>query len=407
MHRLRLILRAAGGILHGRPQSSFALRLAVGLPLFLAGLWLIPCRWCAWDAPAWYAGDAELQEGLARGVERWVDADLSTGHFHTGSDLFNGEWLFGTYMMAGLGYGQTALGRPGVRERHLALLGRCIERLLSPAVRDFDRRMWGEDAIDTLDGDRGHAAYLGYLNLVLGYHRLLDPGSPHAALNDRVSGALAGRLRASPAFILQTYPGEAYPVDNAAVIGSLGLHARATGGGHRDVVDRWVAQCRATWVDPRTGLLIQACEPATGTPTDKPRGSGTALAVYFLSFADPALSRELFDAVRRELAGGLLGFGMIREYPASVPAGRGDIDSGPVVLGYGFSATGFALAGCRMYGAPGLFADLYATADLFGAPARRDGRLEFATGGPLGNALMFALLTARPPDVLPVPGGVK
>jgi hypothetical protein len=123
--------------------------LALGLPLFLAGLRLIPCRWCAWDAPAWYAGDDALQDGLARGVERWIDADLGTGHFHTGSDRFNGEWLFGTYMMAGLGFGQTALERPAVRERHLALLGRCIDRLLSPAVRDFDRRAWGEDAIES------------------------------------------------------------------------------------------------------------------------------------------------------------------------------------------------------------------------------------------------------------------
>jgi hypothetical protein len=377
------------------------LSLAVGLPLFLAGLVLVPCRWCAWDAAAWYAGDAVLQEGLARGVERWVGADLGTGHFNTGSDLFNGEWLFGTYMMAGLGFGQVALERPFGRDRHLGLMRQCIERLLSERVRDFDRRTWCEDAIDSLDGDRGHAAYLGYLNLVLGYERLLDPASPRAALNDRVSAALARRLRDSPAGILQTYPGEAYPVDNAAVVGSLGLHARATGGGHRDAVDRWVARCRAAWVDPATGLLIQACDPRTGTPTDRPRGSGTALAVYFLSFADPALSKDLFDAVRRELAGGLLGFGMIREYPASVPPGRGDIDSGPVVLGYGFSATGFALAGSRMAGDPVLYARLYATADLFGAPAWRDGRLEFATGGPLGNALMFALLTARPPESLP------
>ena len=398
MRRLRLLLGAAGEILLGERRSSLKLRLVVGLPLFIAGVWWIPSSWCAWDGPAWYAGDAALQEGLARGVERWVDADLGTGHFNTGSDLFNGEWLFGTYMMAGLGFGQTALEHPAWCGRHLGLMRQCIESLLSGKVRDFDRRKWGEDAIDSLDGDRGHAAYLGYLNLLLGYHRLIDPGSSYAPLNDRVSAALARRLGRSPAGILQTYPGEAYPVDNAAVVGSLGLHARASGGGHRDAVDRWVVRCRAAWVDPATGLLIQACDPRTGTPTDKPRGSGTALAVYFLSFADPALSRGLFDALRRELAGGLLGFGMVREYPSSAAGGRGDVDSGPVVLGYGFSATGFALAGCRMYGEPALFARLYATADLFGAPARRDGRLEFATGGPLGNALMFALLTARPPE---------
>jgi hypothetical protein len=182
----------------------------------------------------------------------------------------------------------------------------------------------------------------------------------------------------------------------AAGIGSLGLHTRATGTAHGDLVRRWATRCRSSWIDPASGLLIQRVDAKTGAPLDPGRGSGTALAAYFLSFADPELSAELFSAMRRRMTGAPLGFGMAREYDAAGPGGRGDIDSGPVLLGYGVSATGFTLAGARIHGDQQLFERLYSTVDLFGAPISVEDRLEFVTGGPLGNALLFAMLTALP-----------
>lgn len=369
-------------------------RYGVGLLLFLVGVWTVPHWWCGREGGAWHSGDAELQSRLARGLERWIAGDLSRADFATGSALFNGEWLYGAYMMAGMGFGQTALEHPEWRERHAALMRRCIDRLISPEVRAFDREAWGHDPLDTLDGDEAHGAYLGYLNLLLSLHRRLDPASPRAPLNDRITEALARRIERSPTLLLESYPGQTFPVDNAAAIGSIGLYDRATGADHRALIGRWAARCREAWVDRGTGLLYQAVDPATAAPADRPRGSGTGLAVYFLSYADPALSRELFEAFRRELAGTLLGFGVVREYPSSAAAGRGDIDSGPIVLGYGLTATGLALAGSRIHGDPALFSRVYATAYLFGAPYDRGDRREFVTGGPLGNALMFALLTA-------------
>jgi len=97
--------------------------------------------------------------------------------------------------------------------------------------------------------------------------------------------------------------------------------------------------------------------------------------------------------VRRELGDSLLGFGFVREYPRHM-AGQGDIDSGPVLFGYGVSPTGFALEDARMYGDRAYFRKLYATAHLFGAPTVSRKRVNFTTGGPLGNALLFAMLTA-------------
>ncbi len=356
--------------------------------------WQFPERWCARDAGRWFEGDPALQAALANGVRRLaLESPLAENAFHTGVAQFNGEWLFGSYLMAGIGFAQLAEAQPDRRAEFLRLADRCIERLLSPEVRAFDAdSWWGEDPLESLDGPHGHAAYLGYINLLLGLQRRLEPATPHAALHDRISAALARRLDAGSTGFLETYPGEVYPIDNAFVLGSLALHVRTAGGRHRPALDRALARFRARAVDPETGLLFQSVSVFDGAAVDAPRGSGTALGLLALRHADPALARDLYDALRRELAGTWLRFGAVREYPRGT-GGRGDIDSGPIVFGYGLSATGFALGGARWRGDREYFTRLAATAQLCGAPVRADGRYEFASGGALGNAILFAMLT--------------
>jgi hypothetical protein len=138
-------------------------------------------------------------------------------------------------------------------------------------------------------------------------------------------------------------------------------------------------------------LLIQRADAQTGAAHDAPRASGTALAAYFASFADPDLARRLARATLARVSTHL-GFGAVREY-ADGHAGAGDVDSGPVVLGVSVSATGFALAAARLADDADAFTALYRTTDLFGLPIQVDDRRAFAVGGPIGNALLLALLT--------------
>lgn len=373
---------------------SVARQASIGLA-FAVGVLVVPHRWCMRDADRWYARDRALQESLARGVERFVRDGVGLGDFDTGHAQFNGEWLFGTYLMAGFGFGQLALAHPERRDHYLPLLEHCLDQLQTPEVRAFDRASWQRDPLDALGSDEDHAAYLGYFNLLLGLHRHLVSESRFTALHEAISEHLARRLAASPIQMLLTYPGEAYPVDNCAVVASLGLHARVTGRGHPELVKAWVERVRARYLDPDSGLLVQAVDFLNGGAVDAPRGSGTSLGLYFLSFADDALARDLYRGLRRSLGRTFLGFGAVREYPDGC-SGTGDIDSGPIIFGFGLSPTGFAIAGSLMYGDRAYFRRLIASAYLAGAPLARGDRLEFVTGGPLGNAILLAMLTAGP-----------
>lgn len=366
----------------------------VAASLAVAVVLTLPGWWCRRGARGAFDGNPPGLRALALGAKALVlDAAFSPDQFHNQDKLFNGEWFFGSYFTAGCGFAQLVSEHPDLAAEFTPAATECVNRLLNPETRAFDTAMWGGDALASLDGNDGHAAYLGYLNFLLGLERRVNPATPHAALNDRISAALARRLLASPIGLLETYPNEVYPVDNGFVAGSLGLHERNAGTSHRAALDHWRARMREKYIDPASGLLIQAVNVTDGSDIDAPRASGTALGLWPIQSVDPAMAADLYRALVTHQRRTFAGFAAMREY-APGHSGLGDIDSGPVVGGIGLSPTGFALAGARMHGDFDTFRGLYASAHLFGAPAHRDGRLAYISGGALGNAILFAMLTA-------------
>jgi hypothetical protein len=297
--------------------------------------------------------------------------------------------------MSALGFFQMAQEHPEQKTHYAAQMEKAIDLLLKKPVRQFDTESWNNsDPLESLDSNEGHAAYLGYLNLAMSLHRSLNPQSKFIALNNKISTALRRRIEASPTLLIATYPEETYPLDNCTVMVSLFLNAKIRNQS-TDLSKRWIKQCRKKWIDPKSGLLFQGVNWRTGQPGDAPRGSGTTLGLYFLSFMDPTLSRDLYTAVKRELASTLFGFGFVREYPNSIKNRSGDIDSGPLIFGYSISSTGFALGGARIHHDPDYFRALYASASAAGAPLQTQNKFHFVTGGPLGDAILFAMLTAQ------------
>lgn len=378
-----------GKLLRGLLRRGLSVIVIVSIASFLPA-WL-----CERDADALYRGEEEAQLELARAVAASIKRGVTTAQFSTGSARFDGEWALVTHQMAVLGLGQVILEHPEAREELLPALSTAVDRLVASETHEFGTRAWGEQGLNNLGSRNGHA-YLGYVNLALGMDRLLRPDSPHAELHDRLTAALARRIAASKTGLIETYPHETYPPDVSAVVGSIGLHSRATGvdRGRPELVGRWVETVRDRYIEPRSGLLIQAVR-SNGQPLDRPRASGTAIAAYFLSFAHREMSRELFGALQKN-RGSFAGFGGVREYPRWQRSGLGDIDSGPVLFGVGVSASGFSVASTRIHGDRDMYRSIFRTVTLFGAPAPRGEGRWFVSGGPLGNAIMLAMLTAGP-----------
>lgn len=358
----------------------------------LAALLIVPRSLCAGSGDALYAGQLDAQLPLARAVAARAGTAL---RFSTGSPRFDGEWSFVTQQMTVIGLGQTVLAHAELKDSLLPAMDAALEGMLTPEALAFGTTDW--KMRDLSFKEVAPPAWLGYLGMALGMHRMVVPTSRFAALHDRLVSALARRLENEPIEALATYPNETYPPDIATALGAVGLWQRATGRtDHARALERGCNAFRVHTVDSSTGLVFQAIDTRTGIPLDKPRASGTAFSAYFLAFADPALSCDLYTALHTRSFFTLNGFGLVNEYPQGVIAGSGDIDSGPVIFGVGASATAFTIAVSRMQGDRDAYLALMRTATLLGSPVEARGERRYVLGGALADAVMLAMTTAPP-----------
>ena len=179
---------------------------------------------------------------------------------------------------------------------------------------------------------------------------------------------------------VDSYPGQAWPAD--AVVGAAALHGCGRlDSAHAETARQWLGRVRRR-LDPETGLIPHA---AGGLGA---RGSSSALMVPFLAQIDPGFARDQHRQSRRHFGTRLLAaFPAVREYRHGA-SGRGDVDSGPVVLGVSAPASVVGVAAARATGG-GEAQALQATAELFGLPVQWGGRRRYALGQlPVGDAFL-------------------
>lgn len=382
---------SAGGV---KSEGRFSWgRWVAAVGLLLAAVSTLPRLICGFRADRVFDGERSTQMALADGVVRAVAQRQGDVFYHSGNLRFDGQSAVAIDQMTVMGLSQIVQLHPELRTRYLAAVRSAAAHLVEPTTLAYAARVYGHSGIVEMGEGEGHA-YLGYVNLGLGMLRAIDPQTPLAAVHDRLTEQLAARLFASPTGLIETYPGETWPPDVAAVAGSIGLHSTLTGTDRSAAFASWrerFARCSIG----RDDYLIQRVRSGGCTPIDAPRGSGTAVAAYFLSFADRELASRLHAALARYGESRLLGFGAIREYAAGYN-GSGDTNAGPVLFGVSVGATGFALGSAGAQRDRQLFRELYRTLDLFGVPVEHEGAQSFAVGGTIGNALLLAMLTARP-----------
>lgn len=189
---------------------------------------------------------------------------------------------------------------------------------------------------------------------------------------------------------LDSYRGAAWPADNAVAAATL----RSCG----TLLDPRYTATAETWLhgvlqrlDPATGLIPHAA----GSPL--PRGESAALMIRFVYEIDPATAAAQYDAFQRTFATRLAGLlPAEREYPRGID-GRGDVDSGPVILGVSAPASVVAIAAARITGHPAPAAGLRATAEVLGAPLQWGGHRSYAFGQlPVGEAFLAWSSVVRP-----------
>lgn len=253
----------------------------------------------------------------------------------------NPEWGLFTLSFSTYGLANLAAQQPDLRPEAAATIGRAIRAALSEPVRQpFAESTPAEAAGRVLPLS---VLYLGHLNLMLGCHRQLVPMSPYRHLHDSLSAALAARYQQEPAGNLASYPHLRWLPDNTVALASLALHSQLTGSPCAEAARRWVATAQTRWLSPETGLLASQVD-ARGRPTEPPRGSMLGWSIWFIARFDSAFARQQYQRYQAAHSTNLGAWRLYREQPGDYTTGAGDVDSGPLVLGYGIPATAFAFA---------------------------------------------------------------
>lgn len=202
----------------------------------------------------------------------------------------------------------------------------------------------------------------------------------------RSSVEIATAFRISRSPYLQAYPGQAWPVDSTVAIASLSLYDKLVAPRFEPITTSWLANVRKQ-LDPATGLMPHQVQPSvTGA-----RATSQSIIHRFLVEIDPAFARSQYELFREKFVTRV----GVREYPKGT-GGKGDVDSGPLILGHSLSATVVTLGAARVQHDP-LEDRLGRLGDLLGVPVSGTKTKRYAFGAlPIGDAFLAWSATARP-----------
>lgn len=266
-------------------------------------------------------------------------------------------------------------------------------------------------ALERLDAKAGRAAfsaaldppfgvfYVGWDNWLRGGRLMLqapeERDSAEVARFQSDCAALAAAFDQSDTPFLSAYHGQAWPVDSVVAAATLRLHDSLFPPRFSDTLDRWLDAAQEP-LDPGTGLLPHRVDPRSGQPLEGARGSSQSIIARFLVEVDPDWGRSQYLLFRQQFVRPFLGAPGVREYPAGA-SGSGDVDSGPLVMGFSASATVVTLGAAQTQGDREVGDTLLRAAEAVGLPLRWDGAKRYAFGlMPVGDAFLVWAKTSSP-----------
>jgi len=315
---------------------------------------------------------------------RFLQETLSDDAAEQMQQLFPEGYVF-TWTLYGLTAAQVARLLPSKdprRTHFLAEAARAVEHVRSPQARStFNAEL-----------QPPYGAFYASWSIYLFAEYIRSAGIskvPDTFLNlfEAECAQFAAALNRSESPFLPSYSHASWPADTAVGVAALGIHDAILTRRYGDTIVRWIARARLH-VDPKLGALSHAADAETGAPIGGVRGSSLALMSRVLIDADSVFAAEQYSVLRRYFIDYTWGIPGVREYPRGV-AGGGDVDSGPILLGYSGPAVVVGAAAARVHGDEAVARALLGATEVGGVPIDLGGGRRYAAGLlPLGDAFI-------------------
>jgi len=284
------------------------------------------------------------------------------------------------------------------------------------------------EAAAALIADPGHAAWVKthwgvdylhrenvfYRMLLIGgltsYERLCGGGKYLDLIADQVE-SLSHALDESPHGLLDDYPGQCYPTDVLAAIAAIRRADAVLQTDHSDFINRSIRGFSGTLLDV-TGLPPYSADSRTGA-IGISRGCSSQWMTVWVPELWPEQAKAWYDHFKEHFWQQKYGAVGFREFQRDMPKydWSFDIDAGPILAGFGASASAFGAGAARANGRFDHAYPLTAEAIVMSWPLP-DGTLVIprclssATDAPyVGEAGLLFALTRRPVEGIEIVKG--
>lgn len=121
---------------------------------------------------------------------------------------FQGEWALYSCSMLAEALSNMAELSPETKDEAIASIDSLIQIVKSPELRLYDKMRWGEDPLESLNGDDSHVSYLSHLAWMIGNYRQIGGDGRYNRLHDVICETMNRRILQSPILNIPTYPYE-------------------------------------------------------------------------------------------------------------------------------------------------------------------------------------------------------
>jgi len=313
------------------------------------------------------------------------------------------EWMLFSYSYSTYALTNLALHDESYTERVTPIIKQAIKRTLEePIFNPYNieiKKLYADTIPDY------SVLYLGHLNLMLGKYRQISGDTTFNKLNDRISFSLYKRYRESDFLNLESYPYSIWIPDNSVAMSSLNLHSKNTGSSYDSIVDDWLNFVKTKYIESETRVLYSMVNPQNGEPFEEPRGSMLGWSIMFISQFDTEFAKELYQNYEKNFSTNLGILQPFKERHDVSKSDIGDIDSGPILLGYSIPANEFAFANSIFAGDLKTAKRIERLINLGTSKQRENDELHYHTRfidfqiSPMAEALvLFSLSTPISPD---------
>jgi len=252
---------------------------------------------------------------------------------------------------------------PDLREEAIVEIRRALKGHESPAALEPFR--WDTQV-------RRGAFWLGQRNLVLAKYLQLKPRDEHlTSLTEEFhenAHQYHSAIMEAPFHQIESYDYSCWPADAPMGLASLKIHDDMFATTYSEAINVWTDFHRAHgWKE--TALPPGKLEYRTGRHLEPARGCANSLIISVMAEVDPDYAAELYRDYQQHFQIARCGFAMFREYPADQTY-QADVDSGPIIMGAGVTATGIGLAAARAVGDKEMEREIRDLSDMFGFPSK-------------------------------------